>query len=165
MSLPLNARLHEALLTRGETVAVAESLTAGLIAAALTENAGTSNTFRGGLVVYATDLKARLAGVPESLLDRYGPVSRPVAAALASGVAERLGADFGLSSTGVAGPTTQGGAAVGTVFIGLTSPASLGRSEPEVLELRLSGDRAAIRRQTVNAALELLASVLKVESA
>jgi nicotinamide-nucleotide amidase len=165
VSSPLGARLHEALLSRGETVAVAESLTAGLIAAALTETAGTSSTFRGGLVVYATDLKTRLAGVPKSLLDRYGPVSRPVAAALAAGVAERLGADFGLSSTGVAGPTTQGGAPVGTVFVGLTGPAELSRAEPEVLELRLSGDRAAIRRQTVNAALELLASVLKVESA
>lgn len=165
MSLPLVARLHEALLSRGETVAVAESLTAGLIAAALTETAGTSNTFRGGLVVYATDLKARLAGVPQSLLDRYGPVSRPVAAALAVGAAERLGADFGLSSTGVAGPSAQGGAPVGTVFVGLTGPAELGRSEPEVQELRLSGDRAAIRHQTVDAALGLLASVLMVESA
>lgn len=165
MTLSLGARLHEALLSRGETVAVAESLTAGLIAAALTETAGTSSTFRGGLVVYATDLKARLAGVPESLLDRYGPVSRPVAAALATGVADRLGADFGLSSTGVAGPTTQGGVAVGTVFVGLSGPASLGRSDPEVLELRLSGDRAGIRHQTVNAALEMLASVLKAESA
>lgn len=165
MSLSLGTRLHEALLSRGETVAVAESLTAGLIAAALTETAGTSSTFRGGLVVYATDLKARLAGVPESLLDRYGPVSRPVAAALATGVAERLGADFGLSSTGVAGPTTQGGAPVGTVFIGLTGPTVMGRSDPDVLELSLSGDRAAIRRQTVAAAMELLASALKVESA
>lgn len=165
MTDSLATRLHEALLARGETVAVAESLTAGLIAAALTETAGTSNTFRGGLVVYATDLKAQLAGVPEALLDRYGPVSRPVAAALAAGVADRLAADFGLSSTGVAGPATQGGAPVGTVFVGLTGPAAIGCSEPKVLELRLSGDRAAIRRQTVHAALELLASALKVESA
>ena len=166
MSTPLDAQLlvqvHEALLERNATVAVAESLTGGLIAAALTETAGSSATFRGGLVVYATDLKATLAGVPRPLLDRHGPVSRPVAAALAAGVADRLGADFGLSSTGVAGPASQGGAPVGTVYVGL---AEAGRPEPEVLDLHLSGDRSEIRRATVTAALRLLAGALKVESA
>jgi len=158
---PLVALVHEALLARRATVATAESLTAGLIAAALTETAGSSATFRGGLVVYATELKATLAGVPRPLLDSHGPVSRPVAAALATGVAQRLGADFGLSSTGVAGPASQGGAAVGTVFIGLARP---DRTEPEVLDLHLNGDRAEIRRATVAAAVRLLAAALKVES-
>lgn len=155
------ALVHKALVDRGATVAVAESLTAGLIAAALTDTAGSSASFRGGLVVYATDLKATLAGVPQELLDNYGPVSRPVAAALARGVAQRLGADFGLASTGVAGPTPQGNAPVGRVFLGLSTP---GGAEPEVVELQLSGDRGQIRQQTVAAAISTLAEALGVES-
>jgi nicotinamide-nucleotide amidase len=112
-------------------------------------------------VVYATDLKATLAGVPQELLDRYGPVSRPVAAALARGVAMRLGADFGLASTGVAGPAPQGDAPVGRVYLGLSVP---GAAEPEVVELQLAGDRTQIRQQTVRAAISTLAIALGVES-
>jgi nicotinamide-nucleotide amidase len=157
--------VHRSLLARGATVATAESLTAGLIAGALTDTPGSSATFRGGLVVYATDLKATLAGVPADLLDRHGPVSRPVAAALALGVASRLEADFGLSATGVAGPSPQGDAPVGLVYIGLADLTRAGEPVPEVVELRLSGDRAAIRRQAVDAAVDTLARALGVESA
>jgi nicotinamide-nucleotide amidase len=158
------AAVHAALLARGATVAVAESLTAGLIAAALTDTAGSSATFRGGLVVYATDLKASLAGVPVDVLERYGPVSRPVAAALAVGVATRLGADFGLSATGVAGPAGQDGAPVGLVYVGLVDLSRAGPADPEVVELHLGGDRAAIRRQTVDAAVAALSRALGPES-
>ena len=78
---PRTADLHEALLARGETVAAAESLTAGLFCAQLAEVPGASATLRGGVVVYATDLKTELAGVPADLLAEHGPVSRPTAAA------------------------------------------------------------------------------------
>jgi nicotinamide-nucleotide amidase len=149
-----------ALVAAGATVAVAESLTGGLLTAALTEPAGASKAVRGGLVVYATDLKAVLAGVPVPLLDAEGPVSPDVAAALAAGARDRLGATYGLGVTGVAGPDPQGGRPVGTVYVGLAGPGHGG-----VRELALSGDRAAIRAAAVDAALELLLSVLRAGDA
>lgn len=153
------ARLHAALAARAETVGVAESLTAGLLAAALTDTPGASATFRGGLVVYATDLKATLAGVPEPLLAAQGPVSRDVAGALAAGARDRLGATYGLAVTGVAGPDPQDGVPVGTVHIGLAGPDGC-----EVRTLYLVGDRAAIRRQTVVAAIDVLFDTVAAES-
>jgi nicotinamide-nucleotide amidase len=141
---------------RGETVAVAESLTGGLLAATLVEVPGVSKVFRGGLVVYATDLKASLAGVDPALLAERGPVDPAVAVALAIGAARTCNADWGLGTTGVAGPQTQGGVTVGTVFIGLAGPANLER----VLGLRLDGDRTTIRSHAVSAALRLLAEAL-----
>jgi nicotinamide-nucleotide amidase len=145
-----------ALVAAGATVAVAESLTGGLLTGALTEPAGASRAVRGGLVVYATELKAVLAGVPVPLLDAEGPVSPDVAAALAAGARDRLGATYGLGVTGVAGPDPQGGRPVGTVFVGLAGPGT-----GTVRELSLSGDRAAIRAGTVAAALDLLLAVLR----
>jgi nicotinamide-nucleotide amidase len=143
--------LHGALRERGATVAVAESLTGGLLAATLTETPGASRTFRGGLVVYATELKAALAGVPQPLLAAQGPVSPDVAAALAGGARDRLGATYGLGLTGVAGPDPQNGVPVGTVYLGLASPRG-----GKVRKLALSGDRAAIRTGAVSAAVGLL---------
>jgi nicotinamide-nucleotide amidase len=145
----------DALVAADATVAVAESLTGGLLTAALTEPAGASNAVRGGLVVYATDLKATLAGVPVPLLGAEGPVSPDVAGALAAGARDRLGATYGLGVTGVAGPDPQGDCPVGTVYVGLAGPGG-----GLVRQLHLSGDRTAIRAATVAAALaELLAAV------
>jgi nicotinamide-nucleotide amidase len=143
------------LLRQGATVAVAESLTGGLLGAALTTTPGSSSTFRGGVVVYATDLKESLAGVPGPLLAAEGPVSAHVAAALAAGARDRLGATFGVGVTGVAGPDPQNGQAVGTVHIAVAGPA-----EGEVRSLRLHGDRDQIRAGSVEAALGVLADVL-----
>jgi nicotinamide-nucleotide amidase len=137
---------------RGETLAVAESLTGGRLAASIVDIPGASRVFRGGLVVYATDLKASLAGVPTELLDDVGPVHPDVAAALAEGVRRVCRADWGLSTTGVAGPDPQGGIAPGTVYIGAAAPS--GRTA--VRRLDLTGDRAAIRTATVAAAIALL---------
>jgi nicotinamide-nucleotide amidase len=150
----------DALVAAGATVAVAESLTGGQLTAALTEPAGASNAVRGGLVVYATDLKATLAGVPVPLLDAEGPVSPDVAGALAAGARDRLGATYGLGVTGVAGPDPQGGCPVGTVYVGLAGPGGGG-----VRRLSLSGDRAAIRAATVDAALAELLAALRARSA
>jgi nicotinamide-nucleotide amidase len=150
------ALVVRALRERGQTVAVAESLTGGLLAATIVDVPGASAAFRGGLVVYATDLKATLAGVPPELLAARGPVDPDVAAALAAGARHRCAADWGLSTTGVAGPDVQHGVAVGTVYLGLAGPDGFGL----VHRLDLTGDRAAIRHATVAAALGLLAGVL-----
>ena len=145
----------DALLAAGATVAVAESITGGMLTAALTEPPGASNAVRGGIVVYATDLKATLAGVPVPLLHAEGPVSPDVAGALAAGARDRLGATYGLGVTGVAGPDPQGGRPVGTVYVALAGPGG-----GTVRHLTLGGDRGAIRAATVDAALaELLAAV------
>jgi nicotinamide-nucleotide amidase len=165
----LAEQVHAVLRARDQTVAVAESLTAGLLSAALTDTPGASSTFRGGLVVYATDLKASLAGVPGPLLDAQGPVSPDVAAALAAGTRTRLGASWGLAVTGVAGPDEQDGVAVGTVFVGIAGPDQpAGAGSGAVRALHLAGDRAEIRRRAVLGALEVLAGALgvgRVESA
>jgi len=154
------AAIHAALEAQGATVAVAESLTAGLLAAALTENPGASRTFRGGIVVHATDLKASLGGVPAGLLAELGPVSAPVAEAMAEGVRQRLAAGYGVALTGVAGPEPQGGQPVGTVYVGVAGPRGT-----VVRRLALAGDRARIRAAAVQGALDLLAVVLSGRSA
>ncbi|MDQ0382360.1 CinA family protein [Amycolatopsis thermophila] len=140
-----------ALLRLGQTVAAAESLTAGLVTAALTEVPGASAVVRGGLVVYATDLKAKLAGVDPALLAAHGAVHPEVAAQLAEGARSRCGADWGLGLTGVAGPDPQDGVAPGTVHIGLAGP-----GDRDVRTHWFEGDRAAVRRASVGAALDLL---------
>jgi nicotinamide-nucleotide amidase len=152
---PVSAvRVLETLRGRGQTLSVAESLTGGLLAATIVDVPGASAVFRGGLVVYATDLKATLAGVDAALLAERGPVDPDVAAALALGVSERCGTDWGLSTTGVAGPGPQDGVPAGTVYIGLHGPGG----EDTVRRLTLDGDRATIRRNVVTAALGLLAT-------
>jgi nicotinamide-nucleotide amidase len=143
--------LVEALRARAETLAVAESLTGGLLAATIVDVPGASKVFRGGFVVYATDLKHRLAGVDAQLLAARGPVDGDVAAQLAEGARARCEATWGLATTGVAGPDPQDGKPVGTVFVALAGPVSA------VERLSLTGDRAAIRRGAVAAALALLA--------
>jgi nicotinamide-nucleotide amidase len=146
------AALHAHLRSRGATVAVAESLTGGLLTGALTEPGGASSVLRGGLVVYATDLKATLAGVDEALLAERGAVDPEVAGQLASGVRDRLGATFGLGVTGVAGPDQQDGRAVGTVYAAVAGP-----DGTVVREFRLTGGRSEIRAGAVTACLDLLA--------
>ncbi len=112
------ARLQAA----GHTLAVAESLTGGLLAAALTDIPGSSASFRGGVVSYATELKASLLGVDAAMLARHGAVYPPVAAEMAAGVRTRLGASHGLATTGVAGPDPADGQPVGTVHIAVSDP-------------------------------------------
>lgn len=147
--------IHRRLLARGWTVAVAESLTGGLLSAALTQPPGASVTFRGGLVVYATDLKTVLADVPQPLLEAHGAVSADVAAALARGARDRLGADLGLGITGVAGPDPVGPHPPGTVFVAVA-----GSGVSNVSGLLLAGSRLEIRDAAVAVALALLERVL-----
>jgi len=143
----------------GQTVAVAESLTGGLVAAALTEVAGASVVVRGGVLAYATDLKAQLLGVDEVLLARVGAVDADVAEQMASGVRSLMGATYGLATTGVAGPDPVDGKPVGTVYVAL-----VGQGSSRVKALSLSGDRASIRAQSVLAVLALLAEELEAQA-
>ena len=152
----LPARLHHALLARGETVAAAESLTAGLFCATLATVPGASATLRGGLVVYATELKSVLAGVPADLLAAHGPVSPQTAAALADGVRTRCAAGWGIGLTGVAGPDPVDGHGPGRVYVGVS-----GADGTEAVQLDLPGDRAAVRTGAVAAAMRQLLARLE----
>jgi nicotinamide-nucleotide amidase len=155
------ARVLRLLTSRGQTLAVAESLTGGLLAATLVAVPGASRVFRGGLVVYATDLKARLAGVDETLLAQRGAVDQEVARQLAVGARGACLADWGVATTGVAGPDPQDGQPVGTVWIAVSGP---GATVPEATvpeatiarELLLTGNREQVRVQTVREAIILL---------
>jgi nicotinamide-nucleotide amidase len=140
---------------RGETVATAESLTAGMVCVTLTNVPGSSAVVRGGLVVYATDLKAKLAGVDAWLLAEHGAVHPEVAAQLAEGARDRCGATWGLGLTGVAGPDPQDGVVPGTVHIGLAGPGIR-----DVRTHWFEGDRAAVRTESVRAALSLLSQAI-----
>ncbi|WFF04264.1 CinA family protein [Micromonospora sp. WMMD964] len=137
---------------RHETMATVESLTGGLLAASIVDVAGVSAIYRGGLVVYATDLKDSLAGVPADLLSERGPVDPDVAAALARGGRERCGADWGVATTGVAGPEPQDGKPVGLVYVAVA-----GANGVEVRRLDLGGGREHVRTAAVIEALRLLA--------
>lgn len=158
------ARQVVALLTRlGRTLATAESLTGGLVGAAITSVPGASHVYRGGVVSYATDLKHLLLGVDAGLLAQVGPVDAEVAEAMADGVRSRLTADVGLATTGVAGPEPQDGKAPGTVWIGVSTPwrtchvaASLGVGDPSPP----IPDRTTVRRVSVLQALTYLAAVV-----
>ncbi|WEV29659.1 nicotinamide-nucleotide amidohydrolase family protein [Streptomyces sp. 71268] len=141
---------------RGESVAVAESLTGGLLAAALTDAPGASRSFRGSVTAYATEVKAGVLGVDEALLAARGAVDAEVAAQMARGVRRVVGADWALATTGVAGPEPQDGQPVGTVHIAVAGP----HDASAATELQLAGNRAEIRARSVTSALELLQSEL-----
>jgi len=155
-----------ALRGRSQTVATAESLTGGLVGATLTDVPGASAVYRGGLIVYATELKGDLARVSARTLAADGPIAASTAGQLARGAATVCGADWGLATTGVAGPEPQDGHPVGQVFVAVAGPRSVevpDRSGVEVRELALTGDRSAIRDQTTRAVLQLLLDTLRIE--
>ncbi|MGP4018140.1 CinA family protein [Saccharopolyspora sp. 5N708] len=158
VGLPLSrvAALLDVLRRRGETVATAESLTAGLVAAVLTDVPGSSDVVRGGLIVYATDLKAELAGVDRELLNTHGAVHPRVAEMLAEGARQRCAADWGIGLTGVAGPDPQDGVAPGTVHLGFAGPGGT-----TVRSVRLDGNRHEVRAAAVRVALEHFADLLR----
>jgi nicotinamide-nucleotide amidase len=141
----------EALVARGLTLAVAESLTGGLVAARLVDVPGASTWFRGAVVSYASDVKFSVLGVPE------GPVvSSEAAAAMAAGVRDLLGADVGLGVTGVAGPESAEGHAPGTVFLG----AVVGDDTPVTARVTLPGDRVRVRQFACISLLDMLRRLL-----
>ncbi|MFB7518366.1 CinA family protein [Streptomyces sp. NPDC056144] len=150
------ARVLALLAERGHTVAAAESLTGGLVAAEITGTPGASKSFLGSVTAYATVLKHELLGVDKALLAERGAVDPEVALQMARGVRARLGADWGISTTGVAGPDPQDGQPVGTVYVAVAGPAGGGAGAGKVVSLRLNGGRAEIRRESVRSVLALL---------
>ena len=157
-------QLLKALRERGETLAVAESLTGGLVAAALTDIPGASDVVRGGVVSYATDLKADLLAVDADLLAAGGPVQVEVAAQMAVGVARVCGATWGLATTGVAGPGPADGHPAGTVFVAAArgdGVVCVAQQVSGLTERAAAGaDRATVRHLAVRAVLELALDTL-----
>jgi nicotinamide-nucleotide amidase len=151
----LEGVVHRMLLERGETVAVAESLTGGLLAGRLTATPGSSETFRGGIVAYSADLKDQLLGT-EAVA--RGAVTEQTAKLMASGVRERLGATWGISTTGVAGPSESEGQPVGTLFVGIAGP---GGVEARHVQLP-GGGRDFVRMLSAVQGLDLLRRSLQV---
>ncbi|HEX9766229.1 MAG TPA: CinA family nicotinamide mononucleotide deamidase-related protein [Nitriliruptorales bacterium] len=137
---------------RGETVAFAESATAGEVAARLAGVPGASDVLRGAVVVYATDLKGPLTGMDPQVVTSHGPASVATTEALAVAVRERLGANWGVATTGVLGPGDWEGVAEGTTFWAVASPDGRVRSH----SVQMPGDRLTLRRRLGSAALELL---------
>ncbi len=153
----LPMEVGDALRDREETLAVAESCTGGLIGAAITAVPGASDYFDAGLTTYAYDAKRRHLGVSREALDEHGAVSEPVAREMAQGVRDVTDVTWGIATTGIAGPT--GGTdenPVGTVYIGISYAAPWGSEESYLTVSRyvFDGDRADVRAQTVDQALE-----------
>jgi nicotinamide-nucleotide amidase len=154
----LPTRVHLLLRASGATVATAESLTGGRLAAVFTDTPGASETYRGGVVTYATELKTALLHVDEAIVEQHGVVSPECAKAMASGVRALAGTTYGVATTGVAGPSEQEGKPPGTVFVGLAGPGLL-----EAVALELNGKRRQIQDATVREALTALADLLRRE--
>lgn len=159
IDLELSAAVGDRLGDREETLAVAESCTGGLIGAAITAVPGSSDYFEAGLATYAYDAKRRHLGVSREALDEHGAVSAPVAREMARGVRDVTDVTWGVSATGIAGPT--GGTdddPVGTVYIGVAyaGPWGTATSTATVSRHVFDGDRAAVRAQTVTQALSAL---------
>lgn len=157
---PLVADLIARLSAQGLTLAVAESLTGGLLTSEFIRPPGASAVVNGGIVAYDTAIKASVLGVDSELLDRHGPVHPEVARQMADRVrtvlaVDRRPADLGLATTGVAGPDPQGDVEAGVVFIGVAVGDTV-----EAIELHLDGGRDAIRAQTVSQAVAALADRL-----
>lgn len=152
------AQLLELLSRRGETLATAESLTGGRLAGRVTTVAGASQTYVGGIVAYATEVKVSLLGVPLALVERDGVISGECARAMAEGARRVFGTTYALSTTGVAGPDSQEGAPPGTVFVGVAGPEGT-----VVSALELSGGREEIQERTCDEALTALGGLLRRE--
>ena len=155
----LAAQLQDLAIARGITVATAESCTGGAIAHQITSISGSSTYFMGSVVSYANDVKHRILGVPEEVLENPGAVSEACARAMAEGVRLLIGSDFAVSTTGIAGPL--GGTErkpVGLVYIGVAS------AERRLVEKHVfPGDRAAVIEAATARALELLIAAISAE--
>jgi len=140
------------------TLATAESLTGGRLAAAVTSVPGASASYLGGFVTYATQLKESLLDVPRAIVEEYGVVSGECACAMAAGCRAATGATYALATTGVAGPDVQEGKPVGTVYVGLSGP-----DGETVLTMELVGDRRRIQDRACREALSALCGILRGE--
>lgn len=156
-----SARLVTALTERGWTLAIAESLTGGALSAEIVSVPGASATLLGGVIAYATPVKASLLRVDTELLDAHGPVHAQVAEQMAAGVraavaVDGVAADVGISTTGIAGPDSPDGQPVGTVHIGVSTPTGV-----SAFTFSFRGDRESIRSQTIDAAISMALETVK----
>jgi nicotinamide-nucleotide amidase len=163
---PVEARVGEALREAGASVAVAESCTGGLIGSLLTDVPGSSAYFDRSLVTYSYDAKLEVLGVARESLDDHGAVSEPVAREMAAGVRDTAGTDWGIATTGIAGP--DGGTdekPVGTVYIGLAYRGEWGTGDSYTAVDRhvFDGDRVEIKEQIARRALETLLDAVESE--
>lgn len=147
----LEAKIGRLLVDAKRTLGCAESLTGGLLGGRVTTVPGSSDYYLGGVITYATDAKAAVLGVDRGLLAEHGPVSEAVAGAMAEGVRRLLGASVGLATTGVAGPTEQGGQSVGTLCLGVADA-----DGTVTRRVRAPGDRAQVRAWAATSSLDLL---------
>ena len=148
-------QILEVLRSRGETISVAESLTGGGLAQALTALPGSSEIFRGSVTAYQSEIKSALLQVPAELISEFGVVSEEVAAAMAGGVLTLMKSTWAISTTGVAGPGPSEGVAAGTVWVAIDGPGS------QTLQLELSGSREIVRNATIAGAIAAFARILK----
>jgi nicotinamide-nucleotide amidase len=149
------AEILETLIARGESISVAESLTGGGLAQALTSLPGSSQIFRGSVTAYQNEIKDSLLKVPNELLSEFGAVSEEVAVSMAAGIKDLFGSTWSISTTGVAGPGPSEGVAAGTVWVAIDGPIS------QTLQLELSGTREIVRNATIAGAIAAFARILK----
>ncbi|MGY4706759.1 CinA family protein [Candidatus Bipolaricaulota sp. J31] len=152
----IEAEVGELLRENGLTLAVAESCTGGLVSSLITDVPGSSDYFLGGVVAYSNEVKEKVLGVPRNILESVGAVSAECARAMAEGVRRLMGADIGLATTGIAGPT--GGTPtkpVGLVYIALSHPEGT-----LVREFRLTGSRRGNKHSAAHEVLTLLRDFL-----
>ena len=152
------ADVHALLQDRGATLGTAESLTGGRLAALLTAVPGSSESYVGGVVSYATSVKTEVLGVPPEVVETYGVVSAECARAMASGARRVLGATYAVSTTGVAGPGPQDGVAAGTVYVAVAGPESV-----VAVALELVGSRQVVQDRTCEEALSVVSAILTGE--
>jgi nicotinamide-nucleotide amidase len=140
---------------RGENISVAESLTGGGLAEALSSLPGSSEVFRGSVTAYQSEMKELVLKVPTELITEFGVVSEEVAAAMADGVKSVMDSTWAISTTGVAGPGPSDGVAAGTVWVAIDGPIT------QTLQLELSGTREIVRNATIAGAIAAFARILK----
>ena len=145
----------EILTQRGENICVAESLTGGGLAEALSSLPGSSQIFRGSVTAYQVEIKNSVLKVPLELISEMGSVNEEVAAAMAHGIKDLMGSTWSISTTGVAGPGPVEGVPAGTVWVAIDGPIS------QTLQLELSGTREIVRNATIAGAIAAFARILK----
>lgn len=150
-----NERVIELLNRRGETVSIAESLTGGSLAQALTDVEGASHVFLGGVIAYSVASKLHDLDVPQEIIDSAGVYSKETALAMADGAKRRFGSDWAIATTGVAGPGESHGVAAGNLWIAI-----VGAEVRKVEQLVLSGGRSEVRSGAVASALSAFARIL-----
>lgn len=156
--MTLASTLQAELFSRSQMLATAESLTGGRLGDVMSAAPGASDTYLGGVISYATEVKHKVLGVSEETIQKHGVVSAECAEEMASGVRDLVGADWAVSTTGVAGPTQQEAKPVGLVFVGVAGPGTV-RSR----RFDFGGERAEIREKVVKAAIDLVLEAVRAE--